>query len=266
MLRIRSFAVVSFAVVLLALSGCGGGDAEPMSEVDRLELAHGGPDGLRQFFATHSNEAITAELAQYGIGFEVHDMAQVKILEARPQAITDCNKFFPSTDRVKWHFFNGEYYYIDSAGRPNRAYADLPPIKAEARISNCQTAIGQWGDAENPSSDYDGGHLIGSQLGGWGGRANIVPQEANFNRGNWAQLENKMAKCGVLANATMRYSINVEYSNTTALVPSAFVMEIIRKSNGSKITLRFTNVTSGGTNGTAERQRGVDFLTANGCV
>jgi hypothetical protein len=151
-------------------------------------------------------------------------------------------------------------------GRPNRAYADLPPIQVEARQSSCQTAIGQWGDAENPSNQYDGGHLIGSQLGGWGGRANIVPQDANFNRGNWAQLENKMATCGVLANAAMRYSINVDYTNSSALVPSAFTMEITRPSNGAKITLRFTNVDGGGPNGTTERRRGVEFLTANGCV
>ncbi len=43
--------------------------------------------------------------------------------------------------------------------------------------------VGRWGDAENPSNDYDGGHMIGSQLGGWGGQANLVPQDANFNRG-----------------------------------------------------------------------------------
>ncbi|WP_368669026.1 DNA/RNA non-specific endonuclease, partial [Corallococcus sp. CA053C] len=34
---------------------------------------------------------------------------------------------------------------------------------------HAETSVGQWGDAENPSNDYDGGHLIGSQLGGWGG-------------------------------------------------------------------------------------------------
>jgi hypothetical protein len=269
----RLNALPALALAALLLAGCGGGELEePQSEVARLEAAHGGPDGLRRFFEAHSEGAIAAELAQYGIGYQVHDTAALTepSSEASPnvriKAITDCNRFFPSADRVKWHRFNGEFYYIDSAGRPNRAYADLPPIQAEARQSTCQTNIGQWGDAENPSNDYDGGHLIGSQLGGWGGRANIVPQDANFNRGNWAQLENKMATCGVLATAAMRYSINVDYPNATALVPSAFTMEITRQSNGAKITLRFTNVDGGGANGTAERQRGVAFLTANGCV
>lgn len=258
---------VALVLTLQLLSGCGGGgDAyEPDDMAGRLEAAHGGADGLRTFFDTHSEGEISAELGRFGIGYEVHGPELAKIQEARAQLITDCAKFFPTVDRVKWHNFNGEYYYIDSSGRPNKAYADLPPIKAEARQDACQTSIGQWGDAENPSNDYDGGHLIGSQLGGWGGRANIVPQDANFNRGNWAQLENKMAKCGVLATGAMRYSIDVGYPSSSALVPSSFTMTITRQSNGAKITLRFTNVDGGGTNGTAERTRGTDFLTANGC-
>jgi hypothetical protein len=270
---LRRISISALAFVLVTLAACGGGELEePLSELAKLEQAHGGPDKLRTFFETHTEAEIAAELAAFGIGYEVHDaaLAQTQSGEESPQAriraITDCNKFFPTVDRLKWHKFNGEYYYIDGSGRPHRAYADLPPIKAEARQNTCQTSIGQWGDAENPSNDYDGGHLIGSQLGGWGGRANIVPQDANFNRGNWAQLENKMATCGVLAVAAMRYSINVEYSNSTALVPTAFLMEITRQSNGAKIVLRFSNVDGGGTGGTAERQRGVDFLTANGCV
>jgi hypothetical protein len=257
--------VATVLVALQLLAGCGGGGDDHLEPVDRLEAEHGGADGLRQFFDSHTESQITAELARFGIGYEVHEVGLSKIQEARPQAVTDCAKFFPTADRTKWHSFNGEYYYIDSSGRPNKAYADLPPIKAEARQDSCQTSIGQWGDAENPSNDYDGGHLIGSQLGGWGGRANIVPQDANFNRGNWAQLENKMAKCGVLATGAMRYSIDVGYPSSSALVPSSFTMTIIRQSNGAQITLRFTNVDGGGSNGTAERLRGTDFLTANGC-
>jgi len=258
---------LTLVVVLQLLSGCGGGgdSAEPPDMAKRLELAHGDADGLRTFFETHSESEIRAELARFGIGYEVHEPELSKIQAVHPQAITDCKKFFPTADRTKWHKFDGEYYYIDSSGRPNQAYADLPPIKAEARQDSCQTSIGQWGDAENPSNDYDGGHLIGSQLGGWGGRANIVPQDANFNRGNWAQLENKMAKCGGLATGAMRYSIDVGYPSSSALVPSSFAMTITKQSNGSKVTMHFTNVDGGGPNGTSERTRGTNFLTANGC-
>jgi hypothetical protein len=52
-------------ITALALSSCGGGSDfdEPTSELDQLEAAHGGADGLRQFFETHGEAEIAAELA-----------------------------------------------------------------------------------------------------------------------------------------------------------------------------------------------------------
>jgi len=275
----RLLALMAFC--LAALAGCSGSDdtdtstPESTDRITQLEKDHGGPDGLREFFDKSSPEQIQQALAPYGIGYVVHPY-QTEPAEAtdttaaagdlvQPQLISDCVQFFPSTDRNIWHNFNGEFYFIDTAGRPSRAYADLPPIAAAARITACQTSIGQWGDAENPSNDYDGGHLIGSQLGGWGGRANIVPQDANFNRGNWVQLENAMAGCGSLPAGRMRYSITVGYANTTALVPTTFGMVITNRTTSSSVTMSFTNVDGGGTNGTATRTRGTAFLTSNGC-
>jgi hypothetical protein len=264
--------VALIALSLVALAGCSGSDdtdtstPESTDRITQLEKDHGGPDGLREFFDKSSPEQIQQALALYGIGYVVHPyQAEPADDLVQPQLISDCVQFFPSTDRNIWHNFNGEFYFIDTAGRPSRAYADLPPIAAAARITACQTSIGQWGDAENPSNDYDGGHLIGSQLGGWGGRANIVPQDANFNRGNWVQLENAMAGCGSLPAGRMRYSITVGYANTTALVPTTFGMVITNRTTSSSVTMSFTNVDGGGTNGTATRTRGTAFLTSNGC-
>ena len=141
----------------------------------------------------------------------------------------------------------------------------MPPIAAEARSTSCQSSVGQWGDAETPSNDYDGGHLIGSQLGGWGKRANLVPQDANFNRGNWAVLENKMADCAGLPNGRFRYYISVGYSNGTKVVPSSFGMQLTNQSSGSSISLSFSNTDGGGSSGVSEKNRGVTFLTNNGC-
>lgn len=258
------------AILLAGLAACSGSDdtdtTEPTESVTRLETDYGGPDGLREFFDKSTPEQIQQALAAYGIGYVVHPY-QTEPAETtaaadnlvQPQLISDCVQFFPSADRNIWHNFNGEFYFIDTAGRPSRAYADLPPIAAAARITACQTSIGQWGDAENPSNDYDGGHLIGSQLGGWGGRANIVPQDANFNRGNWVQLENAMAGCGSLPAGRMRYSITVGYANTTALVPTTFGMVITNRTTSSSVTMSFTNVDGGGTNGTATRTAGRPF-------
>jgi DNA/RNA non-specific endonuclease len=236
--------------------------ADPVDDVTRLENEFGGADGLRVFFDENSAEVIQQELAGYGIGYLVHPYQSGS---DDLQLISDCVRNFPGSDRNIWHNFNGELYFIDSSGRPSRAYADLPPIVAQARISSCQTSIGQWGDAENPSNDYDGGHLIGSQLGGWGGRANIVPQDANFNRGNWVQLENAMARCEDRPSRSLRYSVSVSYPNSSALVPSTFGMVITNRSSGSSVTMSFSNVDGGGSSGTATRQRGVAFLSSNGC-
>jgi hypothetical protein len=285
---LRSIAApLAITAMLQGLSGCGGGgddgtssatgQAQSQTEASdpgaQLEAAHGGAFALHEFFATHTEPEIHAELARFGIRYEVRTPIRSRttldatshIESAKPQNISDCVKLFPSSDRQIWVNFDGEYYYVDGSGRPNKAYKDLPPITAEARQDSCQTSIGQWGDAEDPSNDYDGGHLIGSQLGGWGGRANIVPQDANFNRGNWAQLENKMAKCSSLPAGRIRYSITVGYANSTNLVPGTFAMALTNRSTGSGVTLNFTNVDYGGANGTSERTRGTTFLTNNGC-
>jgi hypothetical protein len=220
----------------------------------RLEQDFGGPEGLMQFFEISSEQEIRGTLEQYGMGYEVET-----------RAITDCPQYFPASDRSKWHQVTGEYYYIDGSGRPSRAYTYLPPINSEARNETCQGNVGRWGDAENPSNDYDGGHMIGSQLGGYGKRANLVPQDANFNRGNWATLENKMATCAGLPNGRFYYSISVSYSNSTKLVPSNFGMYISNRATGSNVSLSFSNIDYGGSGGTSEKNRGVSFLSNNGC-
>jgi DNA/RNA non-specific endonuclease len=249
------------AVLGLGLLGCGG-----VQEVDlggdgvasQLERDFGGPSGLMDFFESHTEEEIRRAMEPYGVGY-------VNRGQVTATVISDCPKYFPSGDRSLWHVFDGEYYFIDSAGRPNRAYKYLPPIVAAPRVESCQTNVGQWGDAENPSNDYDGGHLIGSQLGGWGGRANLVPQDANFNRGNWVQLENKMARCGSLPSGRLRYSIGANYPNPTALIPDNMTMEISNQSTGSSVSMSFSNVDYGGSNGTTERTRGVNWLASQGC-
>ncbi|WP_438026378.1 DNA/RNA non-specific endonuclease [Sorangium sp. So ce233] len=204
-------------------------------------------------FENGSEDEIRSTLEEYGIGYAVQEL------------ISDCPQYFPSGDRNVWHSFDGEHYYIDGSGRPHRAYAYLPPIATAPRKDTCQGNVGSWGDAENPSNDYDGGHLIGSQLGGWGGRANLVPQDANFNRGNWVTLENKMALCAGLPSGRMRYYIGANYPNSSALVPNNMTMEITNRSTGSSVFMSFANTDGGGANGTTEKNRGVSWLGSQGC-
>lgn len=257
----RTLNKLSVAAVLgLLVGGCGttNTDLGGNGVASQMEQDFGGPDGLMEFFQSHTEEEIREALKPYGIGYVVRG----QVTEA---VISDCPKYFPSGDRNVWHNFDGEYYLIDGSGRPSRAYKYLPPISAAARIDSCQLNVGQWGDAENPSNDYDGGHMIGSQLGGWGGRANLVPQDANFNRGNWVTLENKMATCGGLPSGRIRYYIGANYPNSTALIPNNMTMELRNQSSGSYVSLSFQNVDYGGSNGTNEKNRGVTWLTNQGC-
>jgi hypothetical protein len=230
-------------ICCLQLTACGAADpgnerSEATEEpVVALERDLGGAAGVMDLFETHSAEDIRLTLQAYGMAWSTQTWA-----------IDACPQYFPASDRSTWHSLNGEHFYIDASGRPLRAYSYLPPIASEARSTTCQGNVGQWGDAENPSNDYDGGHLIGSQLGGWGKRANLVPQDANFNRGNWVVLENKMADCAGLPNGRVRYYISVSYSNSTKLVPSTFGMQITNQSTGSSVSLSFSNTDSGGSN------------------
>jgi DNA/RNA non-specific endonuclease len=258
---------LAFAAVFgLLLGACGGTEVDLGGDTvaGQLERDFGGPSGLVEFFESHTEAEIQAALAPYGVGYVVRTDI-VRPGDKSAEAISDCVKYFPSGDRSVWHNFDGEYFFIDGSGRPHRAYKYLPLITAAPRQDTCQTNVGQWGDAENPNNDYDGGHLIGSQLGGWGGRANLVPQDANFNRGNWAQLENKMALCAGLPSGRLRYYIGANYPNTTTLIPNNMTMEIRNQSTGASVTMSFSNVDYGGTNGTTERNRGTTWLSGQGC-
>ncbi|MBN1204725.1 MAG: DNA/RNA non-specific endonuclease [Myxococcaceae bacterium] len=268
----RIMSKLSVAVVFgLWLAGCGADDLGGEGIVSQIERDFGGPDGVMEFFESHTEDEIRQAMAPYGVGFKLHTEDELQralesygVGDVTAALITDCPQYFPSSDRNTWHNINGEYYFIESSGRPHRAYAYLPPIVAAARNDSCQLSVGQWGDAAS-SNDYDGGHLIGSQLGGWGGRANLVPQDTNFNRGNWVTLENKMAKCGSLPNGRLRYYIGANYPNSTTLIPNNMTMEIRNQSTGASVLLSFSNTDYGGTNGTSEKNRGVTFLTNQGC-
>ncbi len=257
----RNLSVLCVATMFgFGLFGCGedshdlGGD----ELASQLERDFGGPSGLMDFFESHTKAEVQQALTPYGMGFRIHGNVDAAL-------ITDCPQYFPASDRNVWHTINGHYHFIDSSGRPNRAYAYLPPITAAARKDTCQGNVGRWGDAANPSNDYDGGHLIGSQLGGWGSRANLVPQDVNFNRGNWATLENKMAKCAVLPAGQMRYYISANYPDSSTLIPNTMTMELRNQSSGSYVLLSFENIDYGGASGTSEKNRGVTFLTNQGC-
>jgi hypothetical protein len=246
-------------LLALAAVACGGAPTTPKTaaasddDAARLEDEFGGPAGLMAFFDGAPESTITDALESHDIGFVRHAL------------LTDCNPTFPDGDRNTWHAFDGEFYFIEANGRPNRAYKYLPPIEEAPRLSRCQASVGQWGDAEVTSNDYDGGHLIGSQLGGYGGRVNLVPQDLNFNRGNWAQIENKAADCGALPDERIFYYVRADYGDATSLVPTTLSLTLENRDTEDAMSFTFENVDAGGPDGTEQRVDAVSFLDDQGC-
>jgi hypothetical protein len=228
--------------------------ASPGQGLVALETDLGSPSALLDFFGTASEAKVRTKLADFGIGFAENLDASMA-----------CPKNFDSSLRNAWYAIAGEYYFVDDAGRPSRAYAAYPPIAAEERIPSCQGDVGQWGDAADPSNDYDGGHLIGSQLGGFGARANMVPQDTNFNRGNWATIENRLAKCDSLAKGQLHYFVIVRYPDAETLIPDTFLMHIMNTENFEGVELEFENTDGGGSNGKTMKDAAVEFLKDLGC-
>jgi hypothetical protein len=232
-----------------------------------------GHDGITTLLDSEDEDAIAAAFAPYGIGYEVVDVtaAEAAMEQGDPDdarlgtTITECPQYFGTSYRSKWFTLKGaggsESHYVDGSGRPGAAYKRLPPDVAAPRSTSCQTDIGNWA---SPASSYDGGHLIGSQLGGWGKRANIVPQHYNFNRGNWKRIEDRLAQCDALPYAAIEYYVIVDYPNASTLTPNYF-HSYVNVSGSGYVGGHFNNASGGGSNGRAESDRVINHLISRGC-
>jgi hypothetical protein len=69
-------------------------------------------------------------------------------------------------------------------------------VEAE-RIESCQSNVGTWGDEDDPRTVTTAVHMM--------------PQDLNFNRGNWLQVENAAASCGALPDHQIFYLARAEY-------------------------------------------------------
>ena len=274
-----SLLVLAAAVVL---SACDTDGAAPPSTVppaavtgdpayDALLADVGGIEGLADLLGGAPTARLEAVLAAHDIAFErvvvdapADDASETARLAA--DGIADCPMYFRAEDRQKWIQLVGaggsESHYIDAQGRPLSAYKRLPPVTDAARSTSCQTSIGNWA---TPPADYDGGHLIGSQLGGWGRRANIVPQHYNFNRGNWKRVEDQLALCGGLGSGAVEYYVTLAYpSGSTTVTPSRFTSNV-SVSGSPWQNAYFTNAPGGGPDGTAQATSMRTWLQGRGC-
>ncbi|HEX5661206.1 MAG TPA: DNA/RNA non-specific endonuclease [Polyangiales bacterium] len=187
------------------------------------------------------------------------------VVDVPVEEVVGCPFVFAPAVRGRWFALSGEDYFIDEEGCPAAARTRLPPVVADPRVADCQGQVGRWGDEEDAATNYDGGHLLGHQLGGWGARLNLVPQAASFNRGNWAQIENALAGCDVLPDASVMLTVEVEYTGPTSIVPSAMGMRLEDARTGDRIEVWFPNLERGGVDGTGERARAVAWIKGLGC-
>lgn len=226
---------------------------ERTSGIDALESDVGGPSALLDLFVTRTDAEVSERLDVFGVGFV-----------SGSGAALDCPKTFEESLWNTWMKITGEYYFIDARGRPARGYTRLPPIKAEARNRSCQLKVGRWGDAEHTDENYSGGHLVGSQLGGFGKRANMVPQQHEFNSITWVDIENQAAQCGSLPKKSLHYMVSVHYPDDDTLVPDEFNIMIINTENDASFEMTFDNRDDRDV-GEAKSAEGVAFLIAQGC-
>ncbi len=229
--------------------------AAPKQGVRALESDLGGPAALLELFETAGDTKVRSTLLRYDVGFSVDG-----------EASDQCPRTFDAALRNAWHRIGSEFYFVDRSGRPARAYASLPRSEDEARNQACQAKVGRFGGAEDPGTRYDGGHLIGNQLGGYGERANLVPQELNFNRGNWKALEDRVARCASLPKGSILYLITVSYESSSTVVPDEFRMRIVNTEADQTIDVEFENAANGGATGTEEKNAAVDTLKSWGCT
>lgn len=76
----------------------------------------------------------------------------------------------------------------DSAGLWKRIVCSSLYVTMEMTATAPNTG-GRWGDREGV--DYDNGHIIAAQRGGFGKRINLVPKDKDLNRGVWMHVESR---------------------------------------------------------------------------
>lgn len=217
-------------------------------------------------------------LQQYGINVEQQDnnLSSLGINEI----MTLCEKYFPLSDANKSYTLGSNEVYIDGLGRPGASSIMLKPNLSGTRQETCQTKIGNlWLPNPYPKF-YAGGHLVAAELGGWGGRANIVPMFADLNGpipGNdgrptpWRYAEKAVGGCRILSNTSKpKYRVIAIY-NDDSVIPEQFTMEVIYtglpKVNGieQRTFYKVPNLSRGGTFGQSAAQIFAASLTKYGC-
>ncbi|OVZ94938.1 hypothetical protein CBW54_00545 [Yersinia kristensenii] len=108
-------------------------------------------------------------------------------------------------------------YHTDDQGRVKMVEADLTAMTKD-RNTYQQRKAGKGGDPGD-----EGGHLLASIFDGPGEKLNLVPMDANLNKGAWKKMENSWAKA-LEEGKPVKVKINPAYSSNSTR-PNKFTVE-----------------------------------------
>ncbi|SDH17232.1 protein of unknown function [Pseudomonas flavescens] len=120
---------------------------------------------------------------------------------------------------------NGYKYTTDAEGRISSVEGKLALKKAE-RNPYAQRTVGK---NDGRIADDQGGHLIGSQFGGHGGKGNLTPMHKdinNYHAGEWGQMEKRWAS-ELAAGKDVHVKISPVYTDTTMRASKFKIVETI---------------------------------------
>lgn len=174
-------------------------------------LGKGSYTAFDNFLANSADTTIASYMQSFGLGYKTDQIPTlppsnpnpsptdplpvpgpgipVETMSVGAQAIGDCSPLLPFTDRMILHRAGSQFIFIDWLGRPMWTYKVVWRYDSDNRTS-CQPIVGTWGVAGDI-----GGHMIADNFGGYGGRANLYPQNGNFNVSAWTVFENGVRRC-----------------------------------------------------------------------
>ncbi len=120
---------------------------------------------------------------------------------------------------------NGYKYTTDAEGRINSVEGKLSLKKAD-RNPYAQRTVGK---EDGRLADDQGGHLIGSQFGGHGGKGNLTPMHKdinNYHAGEWGQMEKRWAS-ELAAGKDVHVKIRPIYTDGSARASEFRITETI---------------------------------------
>jgi len=133
---------------------------------------------------------------------------------------------------------NGYEYKTDELGRTQLVTGDLD--LTEGNRTQLQTEVGHMGVVGD-----EGGHLIGTRFNGPTDAFNLVPQDANLNRGEWKAMENSWAE-GLSNGQDVKVMVEPVYGNDSVR-PESF--EVLSQVDGELTYTSFLNQPSSETEG-----------------